>query len=136
VLIETPTDALETAVIQTKTAPDEGSPWSRIYADLFDEQKAAVDDPSDRQCWEKGRRAGGSHLAGSYLLKDYHRWAGHTSLFIALTKEHAKAILWPTLELLNAKYQLGGVPNGLDLSWRCPMPGGRPGWYTTMLKGA
>jgi len=136
VLIETPTDAMETAVIQTKTAPDEGSPWERIYADLFAEQRAAIDDPSARKCFEKGRRAGGSWLSACFLLENYHRWAGHTSLFVALTKEHAKAILWPTLEQLNAKYQLGGVSNGLDLSWRFSMPGGRPGWYTIHLKGA
>ena len=130
VLIETRADALEAAVIATKVPDDSDSAWPRIYADLHDKQREAIDDPSPRKCFEKGRRAGGSWLVAAWLMEDYHRWAGHTSLFIALTKEHAKSILWPTLEQLNARYKLGIVFNGLDLS--ATFPNG----FRILLKGA
>src|SRR6185503_19503382 len=79
-----------------------------------------LDDPASRKCFEKGRRGGGSYLLGAWLLEEFHRWPGATSLFVALTKEHAKAILWPVLEEYDKKYQLGGAFNALDLSYTLP----------------
>lgn len=123
-------EVLESTYVST--AEDET--WLRILNELHPKQRAFVEDPSNRKCAEKGRRAGGSWSVGVWLLQDMHRWGGKSSLFIALTKETAKQILWPTLELLNERYQLGGVSNGLDLSWSFPTPGGQP--YQVLLRGA
>lgn len=135
-LIQTPETALENELMNSRAPDDADSKWPRIYADLFPEQQLAIDDPSNRKCFEKGRRAGGSWLSAAWLLENYHEWGGHSSFFVALTKDHAKRIIWGTLEKLNAKYELGGVSNGLDYTWKFPIPG-RPGlFYTIMLKGA
>jgi hypothetical protein len=49
---------------------------------------------------------------------------------VALTKEHAKSILWPTLLKLDQKYDLGMAFNALDLS--ATMPNG----YRVLLRAA
>jgi hypothetical protein len=80
-----------------------------------------LDDLSPRKCLEKGRRGGGSFCVAAWLLEEYHRWPGATSLFVATTKEHAKSILWPVLVELDKKYELGGhFDAGPDLSYTLP----------------
>jgi hypothetical protein len=122
--------ALETALEETFVPDDPDSPWWRILADLHPKQRAFVLDPANRKCAEKGRRAGGSWAMAAWLLQEWHKWPGKMSLFIALTKEHAKNILWPTLQMMDTKYGLGMSFNGLDLC--VTMPNG----YKIMLRGA
>jgi len=81
--------------------------WSRILADLHPKQRAFVEDPSPRKVALKGRRAGGSHGIAAWLLENWQEWGGHLSLFIALSQDHAKRIIWPTLLKFDAKYGLG-----------------------------
>jgi hypothetical protein len=107
VLDEQSADDLAEALASTHVASEEGLLWARIKADLHEKQRRVLDDPAREKCLEKGRRAGGSHVVAAWLLEDWHLWAGHTSLFAALTKEHAKRILWPTLIKLNREYGLG-----------------------------
>lgn len=111
---------VEDAVAAAYVPDDPESPWWRIKRDLHPAQLRALEDPSPRKCFEKGRRGGGSYAVAAWLLEEYHRWPGATSLFVATTKEHAKAILWPVLEELDEKYQLGGEFNALDLSYTLP----------------
>lgn len=135
-LIETPLDELETALLTTRVADGAMPVWPRIYADLFDNQQGVIDDPAPRLCLQKGRRGGGSWVSACWLLEEFERWGGHTSFFIALTKDHAKKVIWASLEQLNARYALGGISNGQEYSWTFPIPG-RPGvFYTILLKGA
>jgi hypothetical protein len=112
--------ALERALEARYVADDPESPWWRILADLHPKQRAVLEDPAYEKCLEKGRRAGGSWVVAAWLLEEWHRWPGHTSMFVALTKEHAKSILWPTLLQMDAKYSLGIHFNGLDLSATLP----------------
>lgn len=118
----TDTDAylLEDVVAEAHVAEDDNSPWWRILKNLHPAQRRALEDPEPRKCFEKGRRGGGSFAVAAWLLEEYHRWPGATSLFVATTKEHAKAILWPVLEELDAKYGLGGDFNALDLTYTLP----------------
>lgn len=129
-LYEPDPQELERALEERYIADDPDSPWWRILADLHPKQREALADPAFEKCFEKGRRAGGSWVVAAWLLEEWHRWPGHTSLFVALTAEHAKTILWPTLLRMNAKYGLGAVFNGLALS--VTMPNG----YTILLRGA
>lgn len=130
-LINDPDDCiLEDLIQESHIADDPDSPWWRMLADLHPAQRAVIDDPSSRKCLEKGRRAGGSTVVASWLLEEWHRWPGHTALFVALTKEHAKSILWPTLLRLDEKYELGMSFNALDLS--VTMPNG----YRVLLRAA
>lgn len=103
---------------------DPDSPWWRILADLHPKQRAAIEDPAPRKCWPKGRRGGGSIGLAAWLFEEYHRWPGHTSLYLALTKEHAKGIIWPALEWLNERYQMGLVFNGHPLELSITAPNG------------
>lgn len=121
---------LEDLIQESHVADDPDSPWWRILADLHPAQRGVIDDPSSRKCLEKGRRAGGSTVVAAWLLEEWHRWPGHTALFVALTKEHAKSILWPTLLRLDEKYSLGMTFNGLDLS--VTLPNG----YRVLLRAA
>ncbi len=119
-LISDPEDFLEEEMLASYVQDDPQSPWWRILGDLHPAQIEVLNDPSNRKCLEKGRRAGGSWVVAAWLLEEWHRWPGHTALFVALTKEHAKSILWPTLIKMNDKYGLGMVFNGLDLNVQLP----------------
>lgn len=129
-LIQEFDDALEEAVNDTYVSVGQDSKWWAILSELHPKQREFLDDPANRKCAEKGRRGGGSWVIAAFLLEEWERWPGRMSLFIALTKETAKNILWPTLELLDAKYELGMQFNGMDLS--VTMPNG----YRILLRGA
>jgi hypothetical protein len=104
--------------------------WSQILADLHPKQRAFVEDPAPRKCALKGRRGGGSWGSCAWLAQNWQSWPGVMSLFIAGTKEHAKAILWPTLEFMDRKYKWGVRYNHLDLI--ATFPNG----YCISLRGA
>jgi hypothetical protein len=122
--------ALERELSARYVADDANSPWWAILADLHPKQREVLEDPSPEKCLEKGRRGGGSVVVAAWLLESFHRWPGHTSLFIALTQEHARGILWPTLVQLDAKYKLGAKFNALDLCMTLP------NGYRILLRGA
>lgn len=122
--------ALEHALEGSYAPDDVNSPWWRILADLHPEQRKVIEDPSPEKCLEKGRRGGGSVVVAAWLLEEYHRWPGRTSLFIALTLEHAMSILWPTLLQLDQKYGLGIDFNAGDHS--ATLPNG----YKILIRGA
>jgi hypothetical protein len=121
---------LEDLIQESHVEDDPDSPWWRILADLHPAQRAVIDDPSNRKCLEKGRRAGGSTVVAAWLIEEFHRWPGHSVLFVALTKEHSKSILWPTLLKMNDTYGLGMAFNALDLN--VTMPNG----YRILLRAA
>lgn len=125
-------DPLELArALEGTFVPDDpDSPWYRILAGLHEKQRQAIADPSPEKCFEKGRRGGGSVVVAAWLLEDYHRWPGATSLYIALTIDHARSILWPELVLLDAKHSMGAVFNAKDLEVTYP------NGYKIKLRGA
>jgi hypothetical protein len=94
--------------------------WQNILADLHEKQRAFVLDTASRKCALKGRRGGGSYAIAAWLLEEWHLWPGAMSLYIALSKDHAKSILWPTLIELDEKYQLGATFNGQELTATLP----------------
>lgn len=129
-MIEDDPRALELALAARYVPDDPDSPWWRILAGLHPKQREAIEDPSPEKCFEKGRRGGGSVLVAAWLLEDYHRWPGATSLYIALTIDHARSILWPELVQLDAKYSMGAVFNAKDLEVTYP------NGYKIVLRGA
>jgi hypothetical protein len=122
--------ALSRALAEAYVPDDPDAPWWKIYAGLHDKQRAAIDDPSAEKAFEKGRRGGGSVVVAAWLLQEYHRWPNATSLFIALTIDHARSILWPELVLLDAKYSMGAAFNAKDLEVTYP------NGYKIVLRGA
>lgn len=129
-IIEDDPRALEQELAAQHVPDDENSPWWRILADLHPAQRAVIEDPSAEKVLEKGRRGGGSFVVAAWLLQDFHKWPGRTSLFIALTIEHAISIMWPTLLELDQKYGLGIKFDGQKHS--ATLPNG----YKIILSGA
>jgi hypothetical protein len=129
-IIEDDPRALEIELAAQHVPDDEASPWWRILADLHPAQRAVIEDPSPEKVLEKGRRGGGSFVVAAWLLQDFHKWPGKTSLFIALTIEHAVSIMWPTLIELDQKYSLGIKFDGQKHS--ATLPNG----YKIILSGA
>lgn len=123
-------DLLAEALAETYVASEEALVWERILADLHPKQRAFVEDKASRKCAEKGRRAGGSYGIAAWLLEDWQLWAGQLALFVAITKETCANIIWPTLHLFDAKYQLGIKFDNQDL--RATLPNG----YQILLCGA
>lgn len=122
--------ALLDALVERHIDTTAGDTWAEILSDLHPKQRAFVENDAWRKCGLKARRAGGSYGVAAWLCKDWQKWAGLTSLFVAQTKEHAKTILWATLELFDQRYSLRIAFNGLELSAKFP------NGYTILLKGA
>lgn len=117
-------ELLEELIQESHVEDDPDSPWWRILADLHPKQRAAIDDPAPRKTWPKGRRGGGSIGLAAWLFEEYHRWPGYTSLYLALTKEHAKSIIWPALEWMNERYGMMLTFNGNPLEMSITAPNG------------
>jgi len=129
-IIEPDPRAVENELAAVFVPDDPDAPWWKILADLHPKQRAVIEDPASEKCLEKGRRGGGSVVVAAWLLQEYHRWPGATSLFIALTLEHAMSILWPMLLQLDQKYGLGIHFNAGDHS--ATLPNG----YRILIRGA
>lgn len=104
--------------------------WERLLAALHPKQRAFVEDQSPRKCALKGRRGGGSYGSCAWLAERWQEWPNTMSVFIAGTKEHAKNILWPTLETLDKRFGWNLSFNAFELTatW--------PNGYQVGLKGA
>lgn len=129
-LFEEDPHALERELAAQYVPDDAEAPWWRILADLHPKQREVIADPSPEKVLEKGRRGGGSFVVAAWLLEEFHKWPGRTSMFIALTIEHAVSIMWPTLIELDQKYSLGIKFDGQKHS--ATLPNG----YKIILSGA
>lgn len=77
--------------------------------DTFPEQYAFIKDQSrtlDGQC---SRRAGKSSGLAMRFFKTLEAFPKSQSVYLAMTQESAKEIMWPVLQELNDKHQLGCV---------------------------
>lgn len=131
-IVEADPRGLARAVESSHVPDDANSPWWRILADLHPKQREVIADPSPNKCLEKGRRGGGSFVVAAWLLEEFHKWPGRTSMFIALTIEHAVSILWPTLIQLDAKYGLGITFKSGSGGYSATLPNG----YKILVSGA
>ena len=78
----------------------------KILGVLFDQQKKLIEDPSKFKSAICGRRSGKSYASASYLLLSCAQNPGSRHLYIALTRQNAKNILWVTLKKLIAEYKI------------------------------
>ena len=93
----------------------ERRPVFNLETILFGQQRAFVRDSSPYATGVCGRRSGKSYGVGSWLLEGPLQNPKAPSLYMTLTRESAKRILWPTLLELNRKHRLGFEPNEADL---------------------
>lgn len=73
----------------------------------FDKQVAFITDPSKLKTLVAGRRAGKTYACAVYLLSEALRIPKCKILYLAITKDYAKSLIWDTLHDLNAEYGLG-----------------------------
>jgi hypothetical protein len=67
-----------------------------------------------------GRRSGKSFSVVLWLVEEWETRPGQSSIFLALSQEHAVKIGWDTIELLNRKLKWGATYNGTDGTWTWP----------------
>src|ERR1700677_3174702 len=93
--------------------------------DLFDpdfpQQKNFVDDPSKLKGLWCTRRGAKSFTDGLYMVKECLENPGVNCLFVGLTRESAKGIIWKDiLKVINRKHRLGAAFNGTNLTMTFP----------------
>lgn len=94
----------------------------RFLDELFDKQRAFIDDPSREKAALCTRRAGKTTLTASYLLKAAME-SNALCLFLAITRLRAKQLIWKDVKRINAQYGLGGKENETELSLTLPNGG-------------
>lgn len=87
-----------------------------LLAYLFTEQINFIRDESKRKVAVCGRRAGKTTATAVYCLLEAQKQARSTVVYIALTKGHARRLLWPILRQLNESLKLGIVFNETRLT--------------------
>lgn len=78
---------------------------------LFDQQRAAWDDPSRWQAWPCGRQAGKTHLIEETLLTTAQMRPGEKAFYLSTTIKRAVGTIWDELVAWNHDRGLGGRPN-------------------------
>lgn len=91
-----------------------------VYALAFPAQAAFIRDPARKKSLLCPRRAGKSECGGIYLTHEAIARPGMRCLYIGLTRDTAKRIMWDRLKDINDKVGLGGVPNETELTMRYP----------------
>jgi hypothetical protein len=87
---------------------------------LFKEQLALKNDPAKFATAVCSVRAGKTVTCAADLIDTALSRDGVTSLYVTLARSSAKRIIWPDLHKINNDFQLGGIPNESDLSFRFP----------------
>lgn len=95
-------------------------PAFRLEDFLFKEQLALAHDPAKFATAVCSVRAGKTIACAADLIFTAITMPGTVGLYITLARSSAKRIVWPELHNINRNYQLGGVPNESDLSFKFP----------------
>ena len=85
---------------------------------LFDEQWACFTDQTQLQLYDCTRRSGKSRLAAVLLLDTALKKRRAKCLFLALTREDARDLVWQWLLEYNTDYALGATVNEVRLEMR------------------
>lgn len=95
-------------------------PKFRLEDFLFKEQLALARDPAKFATAVCSVRAGKTVTCAADLIDTALSNDGVTCLYITLARSSAKRIIWADLHRINREYDLGGIPNESDLSFRFP----------------
>lgn len=85
---------------------------------LFKEQLDFALDPARFATAVCSVRAGKTTACAADLINTALVRNGTTELYVTLTRTTAKRIVWPELHAINRTFDLGGIPNESDLSFR------------------
>ena len=92
-----------------------------LFDPKFPQQKRFVEDPSKLKALWCTRRASKSFTAGLYMVKECLENPGVNCLFLGLTRESAKGIIWKDiLKIIDHKHRLKCTFNGTALTMTFP----------------
>ena len=91
-----------------------------ITKHLFDKQLAFVTDPSPTKVAVCSRRSGKTVACAADLVNTALNHAHTVSLYVTLSRNNAKKIIWKEINDLNKNYKLNGVGNMSELSITFP----------------
>lgn len=95
-------------------------PVFRLEDFLFKEQLAFAQETARFATAVCSVRAGKTTACAADLINTALTMPGTTGLYITLARASAKRIVWPELHNINRTFELGGLPNESDLSFRFP----------------
>lgn len=78
-----------------------------VIEDVFKKQNDFINDPSRFLVAQCSRRAGKTNALAIRFFKTLASHPKSTCIYLALTRESAYEIMWPVLQEINDKYQLG-----------------------------
>ena len=87
---------------------------------LFKEQLMLARDPARFATAVCSVRAGKTVTCAADLIDTAIHNPNTVGLYITLARSSAKRIIWPDLHKINREFDLGGIPNESDLSFRFP----------------
>jgi hypothetical protein len=93
---------------------------ARLRAELFPQQLAFFEDKASLKAALCTRRAGKTTETAPDLVDGALDSPGAKSLYVTLTRERAKELLWDELKALDHRHQIGMKPNEVELSMRLP----------------
>lgn len=97
--------------------------WHRkfnITQFLFDKQLAFVEDPNPFKIAVCSRRAGKTVACAAHLIDAAVKTPNVVCLYITLSRNNAKKIIWRDLKNIIEKHELKAVPDNTELSWTFP----------------
>ncbi len=107
------------ALLNMWSAKAQGSP--SLLAAAFPFQRNFIEDPSRFKAACCTRRSGKSYGIGLYLFKEAIENPGVSVLYLALTRDSAKRIMWKdVLKKINNTFKLGSTFNETELSVKLP----------------
>ncbi len=87
----------------------------------FKQQLAVIDDPAHEKAIWCTRRAAKSFTDGLYAFHDALKYPGCNVLYVGLTRDSAKGIIWKDVfAKINRDLGLGARPNLKELTWTLP----------------
>lgn len=111
-------------LVKPKTTPEEVNKYlaHKFNATkfLFDKQLAFVEDANPFKIAVCSRRAGKTTSCAAHMIDTAIKHKDVTCLYITLSRNNAKKIIWRELNRINAEYKLNGIADETELSLTFP----------------
>lgn len=98
-----------------KIIPPKFEPF-KLEKFLFDKQLKFVEDPRPFKVAVCSRRSGKTVSCAAHLIYSCIENPGSVSLYITLSRNNAKKLIWREIQKINRAYNLGGVEDQTELS--------------------
>jgi hypothetical protein len=109
--------------IYTKDTPAPDLGPFKLEKFLFNKQLKFVEDPRPYKVAVCSRRSGKTVACAAHLVDIAKKNKDVVCLYITLSRNNAKKLIWKEIEKINRLYKLGGVPDNTELSMTFPDTG-------------